>query len=785
MRQQTVDLSIFKGMITSADPKDIPETSASDCENIDFSSEKGILQGLQIDVEEYSADPSTPTEFVNNSLSTLRHISPLGAQFSADKYFIGVRSSQYSSGTRQFEVYIYDEETNAVIKSATIVYNYTVPSSAQITKLAAQQDAFEVTTCLYGIGGTSILTSGGMFNADITGEKSIPMELPFIKHNQFQATSSQATRSDWRTLSGTFSGTPIRNKTGFLNLSGDFSNLYWLKLDNAGATQKQTISSVPVIEGMAPSDTSNNSVSWGGSTGTTIEKGYVYYYYSAEILYQTETPLAFFGTDADTNDTSDVLLRIYLKADNSSYASAKVDPRVTAVCFYRVWSPLPLANPDEYPKVFVGRIPIEELQTSGTISRPAGGSFVFTPLAVATHFQYYLFDTTSSATTSPTYEDRTGIADTLNEHKIYYGLSIECNGYQFAARSQVVSYQPPSGAFTVGRLDDVLENTSTQILRSERNRPRVFDWSQNFVNVPFAVDGLGSYSGKLFAFGKGSMAILDPETLSIDDVFTDIGILHNDMQISIESGLYWCDQRSVYQFDGVRINKIGVYIEHDATALLSWQENALLFDPATNVSYNGTSDDGANFYGGHVLYDSEHNAVIFHLPLTFQNNPPNFVEYMYFIDTQDWTRVNAFSQRSKLEAVEQSGALHSHYVVSDGTSIGANKGAIYSIGTGATRTGWSWQSKELGFQGTVFGNRKAAYRYQVHGSVPTSTGLAVSEDDAAYTNITLSSPSGGIQTGNRSGSGVTHFFRKMKMKLVGIAGSTVSAVSIRLRGLER
>jgi hypothetical protein len=782
MPQQTVDINVFKGMITSADPKDIPETSASDCANIDFSSEKGILQGLQIDVLEYQADPGTFTEFVNNSLSTLRHISPLGAQFSADKYFIGVRSSQYSPGTRKFEVYIYDEETNAVIKS-TLVYNYTVPSSAQTTKLAAQQDAFEVTTCLYGIGGTNILTSGGMFNADVSGEKSVPMELPFIKHNQFQATSSQNTTSDWRTPGGVFSGgTPVRNKTGFLNLSGDFSNLYWLKLDNAGVTQ--TNSTIGLV-GMAPSDTSSNSVSWGGSTGSIIESGYVYYYYSAEILYQTETPLTVFGADSDNNDTSEVLLRIYLKADNSSYASPKVDPRITAICFYRVWSPLPLTNPDEYPKVFVGRIPIEELQTFNTISRPAGGSFVFNPLAVANHFQYYLFDTTPSATTSPTYEDRTGIPDTLNEHKVYYGLSIECNGYQFAARSQVVSYQPPSGAFTVGRLDDVLENTSTQILRSERNRPRVFDWSQDFVNVPFAVDGLGSYSGKLFAFGKGSMAILDPETLSIDDVFTDIGILHNDMQISIESGLYWCDQRSVYQYDGVRINKIGVYIEHDATALLSWQENALLFDPTTNVSYNGTSNDGANFYGGHVLYDSEHNAVIFHLPLTFQDNPPNYVEYMYFIDTQDWTRVNAFPQRSKLEAVEQSGALHSHYVVSDGAGADNNRGAIYSIGTGATRTGWSWQSKELGFQGTVFGNRKATYRYQVHGSVPTSTGLAVSEDDAAYTNITLSSPSGGIQTGNRSGSGVTYFFRKMKMKLVGIAGSTVSAVSIRLRGLER
>ena len=132
MPQQTVDINVFKGMITSADPKDIPETSASDCENIDFSSEKGILQGLQIDVQEYEADPGTPSEFVNNSLSTLRHISPLGAQFSADKYFIGVRSSQYSAGTRQFEVYIYDEEANTVIKPGTLADPSIIPMLAEL-----------------------------------------------------------------------------------------------------------------------------------------------------------------------------------------------------------------------------------------------------------------------------------------------------------------------------------------------------------------------------------------------------------------------------------------------------------------------------------------------------------------------------------------------------------------------------------------------------------------------------------------------------------------------------
>lgn len=156
---------------------------------------------------------------------------------------------------------------------------------------------------------------------------------------------------------------------------------------------------------------------------------------------------------------------------------------------------------------------------------------------------------------------------------------------------------------------------------------------------------------------------------------------------------------------------------------------------------------------------------------------------MFFIDTKDWCRVTAFdSSRQDLEATRRTSSSGTWILNSDIAS--SLSGAIHQVGAGSGRTGFVWTSKDLGFSNESFGNRKATYRYQVHGTGTVT--LDVSEDNAAYANVGLSG--GGtpeIQEGNRSGNGTTFFFRQMKMRLTGAVGAIITAVSIRLRGLER
>jgi hypothetical protein len=552
-------------------------------------------------------------------------------------------------------------------------------------------------------------------------------------------------------------------------------NLYWLELDRISLTD-----STPVADGLAPSNNNagvltpsvaNNRLLVGATNSDVFAPGVYYYYYTAEIMYQTESlpsriranGSALSSVVAPSNGYDAVYVQLALYSDNTGVGST-IDPRVTAINIYRVYTAAAVDDPDIYPKVFITRIPIEELQTANAaVAVGAGTARSFDPIAVSGQKQFYHVDTTSHLITSPTYEDRTGIPSTLDRHLLYYGLSADANSYHFVARPEVIT-----GLDSVSSQKEVIENSATIVLRSQRNRPRLFDWSTDFFSLPFAVNGMASYNGKLFVFGTRNMAIVDPETLGIDDVFNDIGILHNDMQLVIKTGLYWCDARSIYRFNGAQIERIGFPIEHDEL---------------TNVR-NSTGTDWSNFYGGHMMYDGEHNAVIVHLSTFFENSPPGYREWMFFIDSNDWCRVTAFdSSRSELEASKRTSSTGTWILDSD-IPISTN-GAIYKIGAGASRTGFQWSSKELGFgSGDSFGNRKATYRYQVHGTGGVT--LDVSEDNAAYANVALSA--GGtpeIKVGNRSGSGVTYFFRQMKMRITGAADAIVTAVSIRLRGLER
>jgi hypothetical protein len=807
MSQQTVDINVFKGLISTADPKDIPYEQASDCANIDFSSIAGGIQGLQLDVLDYRS--ATP---INRGMSVLQPLFPTDPTYTQDRYFFGVRKVGVSLGQNKWEVWVYDQETQEVFKSTVPVeYLYDYPTSSAGSQLDAQADSYITSSVILKTGGTNIISSvGNTYRGSIN--RTVPSEVLYINHKQFQATTSQDTTIDWRDPVDV-SGTPKNNYVGELKLNttaapsatADMENLYWLELDRISLTD-----STPVADGLAPSNSDspnpgdeslagcllNNKVIAGATNSDVFAQGAYYYYYTAEIMYQTESLPSRIRTAgnpisaivAPSNGYDAVYIQLALYSDNNFItAGDTIDPRVTAINLYRVYTAAAVDDPDIYPKVFITRISIEELQTANAaVAVGASSSTVsFDPVPSGTpspyrQKQFYHVDTTSHLITSPTYEDRTGIPSTLDRHLLYYGLSADANSYHFVARPEVIT-----GLDSVSSQKEVIENSATIVLRSQRNRPRLFDWSTDFFSLPFAVNGMASYNGKLFVFGTRNMAIVDPETLGIDDVFNDIGILHNDMQLVIKTGLYWCDARSVYRFNGAQIERIGFPIEHDELSGLyqGWQTAAELFDPTTNVR-NSTGTDWSNFYGGHMMYDGEHNAVIVHLSTFFENSPPGYREWMFFIDSNDWCRVTAFdSSRSELEASKRTSSTGTWILDSD-IPISTN-GAIYKIGAGASRTGFQWSSKELGFgSGDSFGNRKATYRYQVHGTGGVT--LDVSEDNAAYANVALSA--GGtpeIKVGNRSGSGVTYFFRQMKMRITGAADAIVTAVSIRLRGLER
>jgi len=786
MPQQTVDLSVFQGMIGAADPKDIGGNNATVCENVNFGQKKGSLVGFNLDDGVLAGTSGSP----------LRNMAPLmfpltsgGTGISLDRYTLGIAGPVSS----QYYPVIYDEDNNLLYEPAAgyARYTHSIPTTSATNPVDAQEDANIVSMGIQSFGGTSLITLDGRFSYF---GNSIAYEALLINHNQFQSIPGTSTSTLWQTA--LLVAQP--NKTGWTNIASAptaLSRLYFLPMEKVGKT-----------DAMLPLDESGTIISFGnGDTinGTgyglsdanasyELEAGDYKYFYTAELMYTEETPpreirlVSDYGDTITTNNNHRYhLITLKIKAENLTVGGTKPDPRVTAYNIYRQYAPTGEAITDVTPKVFIGRVSIEEVQEKKTtplsLTWPgATGTYTyeFDPIfgsSGSDRIQTYLWDDVPSSATGPTYEDRTGLPDTFDEYYQYAGFNCQSGSYYFTGKSQITRYEGPTA---LG--EDVIDTPVSTIFRSKSYRPRQIDWTGDFVTVPFRIVGMVGYEGKVFAYGQGSMAVIDAETLSIDDRFDDIGLLHHHLITSTSTGLYWCDKRSIFKYDGRSIERIGAPIEHDSDdSTEGWQYKVTLFDPHTAVV--GYS----NLYGAYMGYDPVHNAIIIHITTFFEATPTGYAEWAYFIDTGDWTRLTAYQKhRTYLQSVKVGFTGSTLYFSKGGLSADGypEYGQFFTVGTNSNTSGYTWKSKELGFPQTEYGNRKAIYRVQVHGDCDQ---FQVIEDDSTTANISLSAPSGGIRTGERSGNGNTYFFRQAKVKITGGTNDVTDAISLRFRGLER
>ena len=803
MPQQTVDLSVFQGMIGAADPKDIGGNNATVCENVNFGQKKGSLIGFNLDDVVLSGTSGTPLP------TTLPLMAPLvtnGAGINADRYTFFIRQ-EAGSGQSLYQIRVFDKEALAIYQpnvGGYALYYHGLPATSAGSQVAAQDDAFIVSMGIQSYGSTNLVTATGAFaypSSIFSGStpdavKDVAYEVLFIRHNQFQSPSVATPTS---TLWQTGGGDPLYNKAGWANLNitpgtrpaDDLDKLYFLPMEKVGKTSSMAGLEENALSLTWTSGDTINGTGYGLSDTNNsydLEAGDYKYFYTAELMYTEETPpreiriASNFGDVITTgNNHRYHLVTLKLYADNGSVAGLKPDPRVTAINVYRQYAPTGEGVTDIAPKVFIGRIPIEEVQEKSTALTWPGAStgitYNFDPRlgsASSNRIQTYLFDDVPSSATGPTYEDRTGLPDTFDEYYQYSGLNCQAGSYYFAGKSQITRFEDATSSG-----DDIIDSPVSTIFRSLSYRPRQLDWTTDFISVPFRLVGIAGYEGKVFAFGEGSMCVIDAETLSIDDRFDDIGLLHHHLITTTSTGLYWCDRRSIYKYDGRSIERIGAAIEHDADdPAEGWQSKVELFDPHTVV------DGYSNNYGAYMGYDPMHNAIVIHLSTYFENTPPGYVEWAYFLDTGDWTRVTAQGDRAFIQAVKVGFTGSDIYFTKGGLASNSQPeyGKFYTVGTNASTSGFTWKSKELGFPGTEYGNRKAIYRVQVHGDCDQ---FDIIEDDSTPVTISLSAPSGGIQTGERSGNGNTYFFRQAKVKIFGGGNDVVDAISLRFRGLER
>tara|TARA_E500000305_G_scaffold17979_2_gene13232 strand:+ start:2177 stop:5923 length:3747 start_codon:yes stop_codon:yes gene_type:complete len=160
-------------------------------------------------------------------------------------------------------------------------------------------------------------------------------------------------------------------------------------------------------------------------------------------------------------------------------------------------------------------------------------------------------------TVGASYEANNGISETLGGLGLNYGTNCSLNGYMFVGKP----------------FHEEFDDSDNLIFRSQPGKYSVFDWSKDFIQLKFEPTALAGFMGKLFVYGKSQLAIVNPETLIIEDEIDGIGCVGPKGVYLTSTGLYWFDLKNIYNASP-KVSKIATSIQ--TVAVFGWSnlENA-------------------------------------------------------------------------------------------------------------------------------------------------------------------------------------------------------------------
>ena len=191
-----------------------------------------------------------------------------------------------------------------------------------------------------------------------------------------------------------------------------------------------------------------------------------------------------------------------------------------------------------------------------------------------------------------TYESRTGLSEVIETIKLKYGLSCEAAGYLFAGDCS----------------HDEIANASNQIFRSKPGKFSIFDWANDFLVLKAKPTAMVSFNGRLYAFDETNTYTINPETLSIEDIYEGIGCLGKDSVVVTEFGMFYCDKNGAYMHTGRGPAKISDSIQQGGDTDVSFGGT----DNIRDVGWNNVVTNNVNAKP-YVMFDAVNGCVLFNV----------------------------------------------------------------------------------------------------------------------------------------------------------------------------
>ena len=257
-----------------------------------------------------------------------------------------------------------------------------------------------------------------------------------------------------------------------------------------------------------------------------------------------------------------------------------------------------------------------------------------------------------------TYQNLTGVSQTLLETSLNYSVSTQVNDFLFVTKA----YHPS------------LKENQNFIFRSKPGKFSIFDWSTDYIALPSNPIALASFAGKLFAFSKENMYKINPDQLFVESVLEGVGILNQNSIVVTDYGMFFCDANNMYHYDGSKAVPIGDTVIDNSS------------NPEWSIGYKKAVKKAlSKGYSPLVEFDARNKCVYFIIK-GYSQGVSSYVNsssraYCYSFETGRFDYITM--PAVKTSCIGRNGDV----ILSDGYQLWGNR-----LSTHKTKA-WSWESK--------------------------------------------------------------------------------------------
>lgn len=172
-----------------------------------------------------------------------------------------------------------------------------------------------------------------------------------------------------------------------------------------------------------------------------------------------------------------------------------------------------------------------------------------------------------------TYGQMTGLSEKIFTTGMKWTVSCEANNYHFVGNCLHSNLTSSDG--------------SHMIFRSKAKRYDTFDWTKDYLLLPFIPTAMVAFNRRVYAFDDNQIARINPESFFIEQIYPGAGCDSQQSFVETEFGLFFANGQACFRFDGSTVSVISNPIKN------IWQADG----GTISVTYDGQTDQVLFFRG--------------------------------------------------------------------------------------------------------------------------------------------------------------------------------------------